>query len=252
MKKIVMVILMVGGISVPAWGGENDVNLKYFDDLQEEAQKEFENLSRDLGLGLNLIPLAPAEPLGLTGIDIGIEITLLDIDQTVPHWVYAVNDQEPPSYLAIPKLHVQKGLPMGLDIGGIYAGVPTSNIHLVGAELKWAFNKGSLAIPAVALRGSYTKLLGVEQLNFQTEGVDLSISKGLPFLTPYGGIGGVFIQSEAKNLPPPSDELSLDKENISLFKGFVGLRLSLALFKFTAEVDFAKINSYSLKVSFGV
>jgi hypothetical protein len=118
---------------------------------------------------------------------------------------------------------------------------------LIGAELKWAFNKGSLAIPALALRGFYTKLLGVEQLNFQTEGVDLSISKGLPFLTPYGGIGGVFVQSEEK-LPI----LDLKKENISLFKGFVGLRLSLALFKITAEVDFAKINSYSLKVSFGV
>ncbi len=252
MKKIVFMMLMVWGISVPAWGGGNDVKLKYFSKLEDKAQEAFKDLSRDLGLGLNLIPLAPAEPLGLKGIDIGIEVSLLDIDQKVPYWVYAVNDQEPPSYLAIPKLHVQKGLPFRLDLGAIYAGVPTSNIQLIGAELKWAFIKGSVTMPALALRGSYTKLLGVKQLNFQTQGLDLSISKGFLVLTPYGGIGGVFIQSEAKELPPPSDLLSLDKENISLFKWYLGLRLSLALVKLTAEVDFAEINSYNLKLSVGL
>ncbi len=245
MKKVAFVVLMVWGISVPAWGGGNDINLdpEHF----KGAQKEFKDLSRDLGLGLNFIPLAPAEPLGITGFDIGGEVSLIDIDQKIPFWVNAVNDQEPPPYLAIPKLHVQKGLPLGLDLGAIYAGVPQSNIQLIGAELKWAFIKGSITMPALALRGSYTKLLGVDQLNFQTQGLDLSISKGFLVLTPYGGVGGVFVQSEEK-LPV----LDLKKENISLFKGYVGLRVSLALIKFTAEVDFAEINSYNFKLSVGL
>ncbi|UCD84594.1 MAG: hypothetical protein JSU92_15220 [Deltaproteobacteria bacterium] len=250
MKRFLFVMLIVGGISVPAWGGDNDIDLKNFIDLTD-PQGAFEDLSRDMGYALNLIPLAPAEPLGITGFDIGAELSLIDIDQRIPYWVNSVSDREPPPYLAIPKVHVQKGLPAGIDLGAIYAGTPKSNIQLIGAELKWAFIDGSMVMPALALRGSYTRLLGVDQLNFQTQGVDLSISKGLPFLTPYGGVGGVFVQSETKDLPPPSNLLDLEKVNVALFKGYVGLRISLTFINFTAEVDFAEVNSYNFKLSAG-
>ena len=36
-------------------------------------------------------------------------------------------------------------------------------------------------MPAVALRGSYTKLLGVSDMDLNTYGLDLSASKGIAF-----------------------------------------------------------------------
>jgi len=37
--------------------------------------------------------------------------------------------------------------------------------------------------------GSFTQLAGVDQLDFSTRGVDLSISKGFALFTPYAGFG---------------------------------------------------------------
>jgi len=46
--------------------------------------------------------------------------------------------------------------------------------------------------PAIGVRGSLTKLSGVDQLSLDTRGLDLSISKGFALLTPYAGIGRVW------------------------------------------------------------
>src|SRR5438034_2379749 len=52
-----------------------------------------------------------------------------------------------------------------------------TNIKLYGGELRYAIVPGGAAMPAIGVRGSYTKLTGVAQLDFDTKGLDLSISK---------------------------------------------------------------------------
>ena len=82
------------------------------------------------------------------------------------------------SDIAVPSLRFNLGLPFGVDVGAMAGAVPSTNVRLYGGELRWAFIKGSTTMPAIALRGSYTQLAGVDQLDFNTKGVDLSISKG--------------------------------------------------------------------------
>ena len=213
--------------------------------LPEEGffQSDFEDLSRQIGIAISYAPLAPAEPLGIIGFDVGIEVTAVDIDQDESFWTSAVGET-PPSYLVIPKIHAQKGLPFGFDVGLEYAKAPGTNIGFIGGELKWAFIKGGMAIPSVALRGSYTQLLGVDDLDLKTYGVDLSISKGFGFLTPYAGVGQIWISSREK-----SDVINLDKENPSLTKGFIGLKVTIFVFSFVAEADFAEIPLYHLRAN---
>ena len=210
---------------------------------EDFIQSEFEDLSRQAGIAISYAPLAPAEPLGILGFDVGIEVTAVDIDQDESFWTLAVGET-PPSYLIIPKIHVQKGLPFGFDVGLEYAKAPGTNIGLIGGELKWAFIKGGMAIPSVALRGSYTQLLGVDDLDLITYGADLSISKGFGFLTPYAGVGQIWISSQEK-----TDTVDLDKENLSLTKGFIGLKLTLFVFSFVAEADFAEVPLYHLRAN---
>src|SRR5262249_24663546 len=142
------------------------------------------------------------------------------------------------------------GLPFGIDIGAMAGEAPGTNVRLYGGELKWAFVRGSTVWPAVALRGSYTKLAGVDQLDLNTKGVDLSISKGFAIFTPYGGIGKVWTSSSAKNIPasfptPPSPE------SISQNKYFVGLQMKILLFNVVAEADkTGDDTSYGLKLGF--
>jgi len=258
MKKIALVLVLVLAPLGNAWAGKYNIDLtKYKDYPQAVVQDEFSRFSREAGLGLNFIPMAPAAPEGLTGFDIGIEATALDINEEAFYWTRAITDTasplsppSPPSYLLIPKIHVTKGLPFGLDIGIMYSYVPNSNIQLLGAEAKWAFVEGGIATPAIALRASYTKLIGVDYLDLQTERLDLSISKGIVFITPYAGIGGVFTQSEP--VLPDWFPLTIEKESLSSFVGYLGLKLSLGVVKISLEADFANVPSYNLKLSVGL
>jgi hypothetical protein len=229
------IVILINSI---ASANGNDINIP-----SGYLQTEFKDLSETLGLAIGYKPLAPAEPLGILGFDLGIEVTAIDVDQNAQFLKNVIND--PPSYLAFPKLHAQKGLPFGIDVGIVYGQVPDSNIELIGGELKWAFLKGSVATPAVALRGSYTSLLGVDDVDLSTYGIDLSASKGFGFLTPYIGIGQVWIQSS----PNVSTTPSLSDENLSRTKGFAGLKLKFLLISFVGEVEIASVMSYSLRAN---
>jgi hypothetical protein len=215
------------------------------------TQDDFKNLSRDLGLAISYIPLAPAEPLGgaLPGFDIGVEVTGVSIDKNASYIQKAVtNPSDVPSTIPEVKAHVQVGLPViPIDLGLVYGTSPdNTDIKLIGYELKWAILRGSTVSPAVAIRGAYTKLSGIDVFDISTKSLDLSISKGFAMLTPYAGIGEVWITSTpSTNVPVPP----LSKEDITETKGFVGLKLGLGLINFVAEADFATVNAYSLRMN---
>ncbi len=221
----------------PAWAGSADIKITPL-----TIQEEFKNLSKEVGLAISYLPLAPAESLGLLGFDVGIELTAADINQDKSFWTNVVSS--PPDYLLIPKLHVQKGLPFGIDLGAVYATVPQSNIEMMGAELKWAFISGNLVLPAIALRTSYTQLRGVSGLELTTLGANLSISKSFAFVTPYAGAGMTQVKSQATGLP-------LAKERLDLSNLFVGVKISLLLINFVAEANFSDIPLYTGRFNIG-
>ncbi len=244
MKKILLVLLLLLLMAAPAMA---DVTFQLPTNF---TQDDFKNLSRDIGLAVSYIPLAPAEPLGgvLPGFDIGVEVTGVMIDKNASYFQKAVtNPSDLPSAIPEVKAHVQVGLPViPIDLGIVYGTAPGTDIKLVGYELKYAILRGSVATPAVALRGAYTKLSGIDVFDISTKSLDLSISKGFAMLTPYAGIGEVWITSTPNtNLPL----ISLQKEDITETKGFVGLKLGLGLINFVAEADFSKVNAYSLRMN---
>ncbi len=209
------------------------------------TQAMFKDLSEQIGIAVAYRPLAPAEPLGLLGFDLGIEVMAVKIDNDAQFWQLVNNDL--PSYLTFPKLHAQKGLPFGFDVGLVYTKVPSSNIGMFGGELKWAILKGTIATPALALRGSYTTLLGVDNLDVSTYGADLSVSKGFGPLTPYVGIGQVAINSSTDATAFPSG--ALEDESVSATHAFIGAKLSLLMLSVVAEADFAEVPSYSFRLN---
>lgn len=211
-------------------------------------QDDFKSLSKEAGAALGYRNMAPAAPLGITGFDIGAEVSAISIDKNTTRWSSAFNN-DAPSYLVIPKIRARKGLPLGIDIGAMYSYVPGSNIKLYGAELSKSILDGSVATPAVGIRGTYTKLAGVNDLNLQTYGIDASVSKGFLIVTPYAGAGMMWISSEAKgNLKTLVS--TLEKETISVPRVFGGLVISpLPLFGITVEAEYAVRPIYSLKAA---
>ncbi len=243
MKKIVILtvsslfslFLFIAAVSEAVAGG-NDIE---FD--PSIGQAAFDDLSKEVGLLISYVPLAPAEPLGVLGFDIGIEVTGAKIS-TGP-WEKAISDANPPDYLILPKIHVQKGLPFGIDVGAVFSTVPGSNITLYGGEIKYAVLKGSIVSPAVALRGTYTTLSGVDDLDASTYSLDASVSKGFGPLTPYGGIGQAWINTEE------NAGLGLDDVSTSATKLFVGTKLKILLISIALQADFSDVNMYSARAN---
>jgi hypothetical protein len=219
-------------VSASAWAF--DVNR-----LQNVAQGDFRLLSEDLGAALSYHPQTPTEPLGVTGFDVGASITMSKIanKDAVARGVSG----SVPSYLPVPTLRANKGLPFGFDVGLMYSKVPSTDISLWGGEARWAFLKGGITEPAVGVRATYTKLMGVDQLDMSTKGLDISASKGFLMLTPYAGIGRTWITSTPH-------VANLSKEDFALNKFFLGAGFKLLLFNMNAEVDrTGHSTAYSLK-----
>lgn len=237
MKKL-LALLCTLGIAQPAMAA-NISNLGAL-----AGQAEFKTLSEDLGAALSYKPITPAAPLGTTGFDLGIEVTQTDMAKSSQLWNKITNGSGTVSKLYVPKLHISKGLPFGIDIGAFYSKIPSSNISLYGGELRYAILDGGLAQPAIAIRGSYTKLNGVDQLALDTKGLDISISKGFASFTPYAGVGQVWVNSTA-------NVTGLAAEKFTQSKTFVGANLNLLTTNIAAEWDkTGGIQSISMKLGF--
>lgn len=206
----------------PAWAQK-------IDRLQTVNQGEFRLLSEDLGAALSFHAQIPTEALGITGFDLGAGLTATKMQNAA--LLQRVTSDDADATLYVPTLRLHKGLPAGFDIGLTYASVPGSNIRYTGGELRYAILQGGAASPAIGLRGSLTKLSGVDQLAFSTRGIDVSISKGFAFLTPYAGLGRVWVESD------PRGTAGLQTEKFSLRKAFVGVGMNFALVNLNLEAD---------------
>ena len=238
MKKL-LVLAVALGISQPVMAGSIDLSKL----LGASQQTNFRNLSEDLGSALSYKAISPAESMGITGFDLGVEVTRTELAKSASLWKTISGTDL--SNLYVPKVHVTKGLPLDIDISAFASAVPTTGISLIGGELKYAFLPGSIALPAIAVRGSITKLSGVNKLTFDTKGVDLSISKGLAMFTPYAGVGQVWVNST------PDASLGLTAESFTQKKMFFGGNLNFGLTNLAAEYDkTGSANSFSFKLGF--
>ena len=189
---------------------------------------QFKELSEDLASATSYKALSPSEPLGITGFDIGIELT--DTSLQYADTFNAACSGCGVENLTIPKLHLHKGLPMGFDVGLMYATTSNTDVTVTGLELRYANIEGGIAMPAVATRLSYSKLEGVDGLSLESKGLDVSISKGFAMVTPYVGIGQNWVTSS-------TSVAGLQDEDFTQAKYFVGFNLNLGLLNFDLEAD---------------
>jgi hypothetical protein len=199
------------------------------------SQDVFGDLVKDLGAAVSYKSVAPAEPLGTLGFDFSFEVSGTSVENK-SSFDQAVTGGNAPSTLYVPKLHVHKGLPLGFDVGAFYTSVPTTNMNMFGGELRYAILEGNTVMPALAVRGTYSRLSGVTNLDLNTTGLELSISKGFAMFTPYAGIGTVRYSGDASGT-------TLTQERISETKYFLGLNFNLGLVNFAAETEQTGDNS---------
>jgi hypothetical protein len=228
--------LVAGLLAAGSAWGQNVDNLILLN------QAQFRLLSEDLGGAFSYHPQTPTEPLGVfPGFDIGVGVSGVKLKNR--DIAELASSESVDSTILVPTVRVHKGLPLGFDIGALYAWVPDSDARYYGGELRFAIVRGDAVTPAIGLRGSFTKVTGVDQLDLDTRGLDLSISKSFGFITPYAGIGKVWVESEPKGIP------TLSKEDFSLNKGFVGVGMNFAVLNVNLEAGkTGDVTVYSLKL----
>ena len=209
MKKNLALLLVMSFFAQSALAA--NINVANFGNVQAD----FKSFSEDLGSALSYKAITPAEPTGITGFDLGIEVS-----STEAKSIGTATGTSDTS-LIVPKLHIHKGLPFDIDFGAFYSSV--ANIKLVGGELRYAILDGGVAVPAIAIRGAMSNLSGVDQLALSTRSLDVSISKGFAMFTPYAGVGTVWVEST------PDAATGLSKESFQQAKTFAGININLGV-----------------------
>lgn len=189
----------------------------------------FKKVSEDLVHAYSYKALAPAEATGLTGFGIGAFGSYMSVDKDA--WETLTGEDI--SGIGMAGIVAHKGLPFGVDLGAYYGYVPGAEADVFGAEVRYAILEGGVATPALAVRGSYSNVGGVDDIGVNSYGLDVTASKGFAFLTPYAGVGYVWGKVKTKG----SVSATLDDEKVDDARLFVGLRISMLLFELTPEYE---------------
>ncbi len=211
------------------------------------TQGDFDNFITEFGTAISFLHLTPAKTLGVVGFDVSVEVIVTDINHDANYWKYLVEDNDTIGYFPIPRLHVQKGLPGKIDIGGMLASVPGSNVRVWGGEIKYGIVKGNAFMPAVTTRASFSQLDGVNDIDLETYSLDLLISKGFLMMTPYGGVSALHIKGrETSALVTGLNDVEKD-----IIRPLLGVQLYPFPFcNVTAEAAFGDVPQYGLKAGF--
>jgi hypothetical protein len=130
----------------------------------------------------------------------------------------------------VPKLHINKGLFAGLDIGAFIGGAPQVNASLIGLDLRYGIVDDSLTRPAVAVRVSGTRAGGLGNLSVSTLAFDVMASKQFTALTPYAGAG--IVRTSAR-----VSDSALDEERLNKGRAFIGLNANLVGANLAVEAE---------------
>jgi len=208
------------------------------DQLDSLSQDEFRLLSRDLGSVFNEDARTQGQHTRTSGFDFGVDL----ISTRFQHGdlIDRASSDRFASEVTMPRLHFRKGFG-GIDLGAFYSTLPSSNIQLMGAEARYSLLDGNRGTPAIWLRGTVSRSTSIDQLDVDTTGVELSISKGFANFTPYAGWGRVWVKSTP-------NAGALTEENFSEEKYFLGATLNFGVFNMDLEGDrTGDSTSYSLK-----
>lgn len=212
------------------------------------TQATFRTILGDMGGAFNYKALNPAEPQGLVGFDVSANLTYAEVSDEAA-WFAATGENI--EQIGSVGVKISKGLPMGLDVSGFYNIVPGTDASVLGAAVSYSIEEGGLIAPAVAVRLGYTKGQGIEDFDFETKSIDFTVSKGFAMLTPYGGIGQVFIKGTPTSFRA-TNTFGLQEEDFSETRVFAGFKLNVGM-QLAVEFEQAgDIETISARIGFGL
>jgi hypothetical protein len=162
-------------------------------------------------------PLEHAGSHGTIGIGLGAGAGVYNLegdDEVLrAHWrsqgVDVSDNQVDGGRIYIPRFYFHKGLPWSLDVGVSYGVHGPTGATLAGGYTQWtAFE--AFALPAVAIRGGFGRLMGLRTTDASMITGELLASYGfLRIFTVYGGLGTARSQIKTRSGQEYGTSLSL-------------------------------------------
>lgn len=259
---------------MPALAGGNDITLDRFGECQlvglacaqvETDDAAFYDFARDIGLVFAPPLGTTGETLGQAGFAVQIDQTFAVVDAHEDHWLLADADETPVGTLPITQFHIRKGLPLSLELGGMFSVLWDSQLVAIGSEVRWALHEDYLwPVPDLAIRGYVNTILGHSQLAVTVAGGE--IVTGLPIgvgnvmnITPYAGynlaavvMASRLIDKTPLDPRPPVDsttqpEFVFPVETELVHQGVAGIRLQFAVANVGFQAQFGStVQNYTL------
>ena len=206
-------------------------------------QAQFLDLARNLGAATHYKSISPSEPLGPLGFDIGMRVSSTDIDGILFD-LASDGDFDGATEAIVPSVSAHKGLFLGLDVGASVGAIPGTDGTVVGAEVRYAIVKGDFFKPSIGVRASYSEIKGLDDFTLDNKALELGISKGFLFITPYAGVGIVQTNIDGKGIS------SLGSESEEQRKLFVGATINLGLAITLEAEQTGDFRTYAAKAGF--
>ncbi len=178
----------------------------------EAPRSQDENVSEAfsvLGKVNRASELEPAGSRGSMGLGVGAGMTRSTVPEQNPVLAAQLgddsldNEDAAGTTVDVPRVWVVKGLPMPVDVGFSGGKENGSGITQASGYAQWTIYE-ALAMPAIAVRGSYGRLFGLEGLGMTTTGVEALAGMGLLRYFTFFGRAGIYQHK---------GELSIDQES---------------------------------------
>ncbi|MEM9459647.1 MAG: hypothetical protein AAGF11_36050 [Myxococcota bacterium] len=180
--------------------------------IQDNAA--FRSLSSELGTLIAPKPVDPADSLGLSGFALSADFSVNTLSGDQSYWALT-RDGNQDRAAASMQIMGRKGLWPGIEVGAGATHLFDSRVWALAGYGKIAVHEGfhHLPIPSIAIRATFSRLLGAKDFNMTTAAPAITVSHlfglGKTFsLTPYVGYEALIIvsRSQVLNANPSCDE----------------------------------------------
>ncbi len=231
------------------------------------ASERFRLLTSELALALTPRTLHTGETLGMSGFEVGVDVTFVNFNVRRDYW-QGVTERErrgggtPNGTQTVTGFHFRKGLPFSFELDGHVNYLVSSSMFMVGGGLRYSFLEGYKWVPNISARAGVARLLAAEEIDMTNVTLDVALSKtfalaGIMTITPILGWGMIFVHANSTVL----DATPLDQsDNTSMASGgslyqmptfslgrnfhqklFAGLRFHAYVFAFYYQFDLGLI-----------
>jgi hypothetical protein len=184
----------------------------------------YKELVLEMGSSLANKPGAPVETLGINGFGLGFDSTFsfihADGEVNEPSaWERAHVDGTPSNLMWVPRIVLQKGLPLSAEIGASVGYISFSRQTVVSGWGRFGLLEGYRKAPDINLQFGYAGYIGNEELELGVMDFSFNIGYGLPFgvivginetkFQPFAGVGRLYIHSAPRLSEEEQTELGV-------------------------------------------